>query len=186
VKQRVIFLCLSILVAVVLSGCEGGGTNREATNSATSAGASNESTKPAASKPTIDEIREVLITHDKALSDKNIDGIMSTFSSKPTTVMLGTGAEERWMGQQEIRTAYTEITKDYDAGTLQTDCAAWKTGGSDESGTMAWLGAVCNCKDSLKGKAREYKLNVSATMEKQDGKWKFVALHMSNAAPPPD
>jgi ketosteroid isomerase-like protein len=184
VKQRVIFLFLSISVAVVLAGCEGAATNRDATNSAASGSATNESSK-AASKPSIDEIREVLATHDKALNDKNIDAIMSTFSTHPTTVMLGTGVEERWMGPQEIRAAYTEITKDYDAGTMQTNCTAWKTGGSDEAGTMAWLAAICDCKDSLAGKAREYKLNVSATMEKQEGKWRFVSLHMSNAFQPP-
>ena len=110
---------------------------------------------------------------------------MATFSTNPTTVVLGTSVEERWMGQQEIRGAYTEILKDYDPGTLVTNCATWKTGGSDDDGTMAWLAATCDCKDSLKGKVREYKMNVSATVEKQDGKWRFVSLHMSNAPPPP-
>ena len=86
---------------------------------------------------------------------------------------------------QEIRGAYTEIVKDYDAGTLETNCATWKTGGSDNEGTMAWIAATCDCKDSLKGKARTYALNVSATVEKQDGAWKFVSLHMSNSPTPP-
>ncbi|PYS70093.1 MAG: hypothetical protein DMF69_14735 [Acidobacteria bacterium] len=135
-------------------------------------------------KPSIDEIRAVLQAHDKALNDKNLDAIMATFSTAPTTVVLGTGAGERWMGSQEIRGAYTEIVKDYDAGTLETNCATWKTGGSDNDGTMAWIAATCDCKDSLNGKPRTYQLNVSATVEKQDGAWKFVSLHMSNSPAP--
>jgi hypothetical protein len=98
--------------------------------------------------------------------------------------VLGTGAEERWVGPQEIRAAYTEIFKDYDPGTLQTNCD-WKTGGSDDAGTMAWLAAICSAKDSLQGKTREYKLNVTGTVQKQEGKWHFVSLHMSNAFQPP-
>jgi hypothetical protein len=106
---------------------------------------------------------------------------MNTFSTDASTVMLGTGAQERWMGPQGIRAAYTEIFKDYDPGTLETDCSAWKAGGADDAGTMAWLAATCNAKDSLQGKPREYKLNVSATVAKQNGQWRFVVLHMSNA-----
>ena len=181
-KPRVILLCLALLLAMFMSACAAGGTNRESEATA----GSNASTKPETKvKPNVEEIREVLTAHDKALSDKNLDAVMATFSTNPTTVLLGTGAEERWMGPQEIRAAYTEILKDYDAGTLQTNCANWKTGGSDEAGTMAWLAASCECKDSLNGKAREYKLNVSATVEKQEGKWRFVSLHMSNAFTPP-
>jgi hypothetical protein len=110
---------------------------------------------------------------------------MATFSNDPSTVVLGTGTDERWMGPQEIRAAYTEIFKDYDPGTLVTDCGQWKSGGADDAGTMAWLAANCNCKDSLKGKSREYRMNVSGTVEKQNNKWVFVSLHMSNAIEPP-
>jgi len=184
VKLRMIILGLTIVLGITMAACQAGGTNRE--ESATTANANTASkAETKAAKPSIDEIREVLQAHDKALSDKNLDGVMATFSTDPTTVVLGTGAEERWMGQQEIRAAYTEIFKGYDAGTLTTNCQAWKTGGSDDAAQMAWLAAICDCKESLAGKAREYKLAVSATIEKQDGKWRFVVLHMSNAIAPP-
>ena len=181
-KQRVIILCLAILSLVVADACQSAGTNRE--SAATTANANSAARPTTGAKPTVDEIREVLAAHDKALSDKNLDALMGTFSSDPKTVVLGTGTEERWVGPEQIRAAYTEIFKDYDPGTLQTNCD-WKTGDGDDAGTMAWLAASCNAKDSLQGKAREYKLNVSATVEKQDGKWHFVALHMSNAFQPP-
>ena len=179
-NHRVIVLILTISVIAIVGGCEAGG-NREA--GATTAN-SNAAARTEVKKPTVDEIREVLAAHDKALNDKNLDAIMATFSSDPTTVVLGTGTEERWMGPQEIRAAYTEIIKDYDPGTFDAKCD-WKTGGSNDSADMAWLAASCDCKDSLKGKARAYKLNVSGTLSKQDNKWRFVSLHMSNAFEPP-
>ena len=173
-KQR---LCFVLLLIATTAACQGSGTNQQASvaSSSTNSAARTEA------KPNVEEIRVVLAAHDKALNDKNLDAVMNTFSTDGNTVMLGTGAQERWMGPQEIRAAYTEIFKDYDPGTLQTDCSGWKSGGADDAGTMAWLAATCDAKDSLQGKPREYKLNVSATVAKQDGQWRFVVLHMSNA-----
>jgi ketosteroid isomerase-like protein len=186
VKQILIVFCLASAILVIIAGCQAGGTNSPEALANANANA-NTATKPetsSAAKPGAEEARALLTAHDKALNDKNIDALLATFSSKPDTVVLGTGTEERWVGPESIKAAYTEMFKDYDAGTLNANCD-WKTGGIDSDGSMAWVAASCTCKDSLKGKAREYKLNVSATAEKQDGKWKFVVLHMSNAFTPP-
>lgn len=183
-KLRVTILGLACLTTALMVACEAGGPNKQASGAATSTNATSSTTASVDKKAVVDEIRAVLAQHDKALSDKNLDALMATFSSDPNTVVLGTGSEEKWVGPAEIRAAYTEIFKDYDPGTMQTNCD-WKTGGADDGGTMAWLAAICSAKDSLQGKARDYKLNVSAAVEKQDGKWKFVSLHMSNAFQPP-
>ena len=179
-KQKGMVLFLTISFIALLSACQSAGTNSEAGRTASASPPAR-----AAATPTAEEIRAVLAAHDKALNDKNLDALMATFSTDPTTVVLGTGTEERWMGPQEIRAAYTEMFKDYDPGSLTTDCSGWKTGGADDAGTMAWLAASCNCKDSLQGKSRDYKLNVSGTVEKQNNKWVFVSLHMYNAFEPP-
>ena len=183
-KQRLTILSLVLLTATSMLACGADNTNKTAASVPTNSAASNPANARNDKKASVDEIRAVLSAHDKALSDKNLDAVMATFSSDPNTVVLGTGAEERWVGQQEIRAAYTEIFKDYDPGTLQSNCD-WKTGGSDDEGTMAWLAAICSAKDSLQGKTREYKLNVTGTVQKQEGKWHFVSLHMSNAFQPP-
>ena len=156
-----------------MAACHGAAPNPPA-----GAGTASAST---AAKPNVEEIRAVLAAHDKALNEKNLDAVMNTFSSDGNTVVFGTGIEERWMGPQEIRAAYTEIFKDYDPGTLLTDCAGWKTGGADETGQMAWLAASCYAQDSLQGRKRDYKMNVSGTVARQNGQWRFVVLHMSNA-----
>lgn len=136
----------------------------------------------------VEEAKALLMAHDKALNDQNIDGVMATFSTDPKVVLLGTGAGERFVGPEAIKNAYTEILKDYDKGTFEPGCA-WKEGGMDEGGKMAWFAATCDAKDSKNGVKREYVLNVSATAVKQEAGWKFIVLHMSNATlggPPPD
>ncbi len=185
--QRVIILCLVASLAILMA-CQAGGTNSAADTASNANATANTNaaakTAEASSAPIADEIRALLQQHDKALSEKNIDNLLATFSSDPNTVVLGTGSEEKWVGANDIKAAYTEMFKDYDPGTMQCTCD-WHTGGADEGKTMAWMAAICSCKDSLKGKARDYKLNVTATVEKQSGAWKFVSLHMSNAFMPP-
>ncbi len=135
----------------------------------------------------VEGVQAMLVAHDKALNDQDVNGVVATFSSDPKTVLLGSGAGERFLGQEAIRNAYTEIVKDYDKGTFEPNCE-WKEGGVDAAGQMAWIAATCNASDSKKGVKREYVLNVSGTVVKEPAGWRFVVLHMSNApggAPPP-
>jgi len=180
-----IFSLVCLTVVLIIACQPGSSTNKDSgsATASTNAPATSAAPKPD-SKAVADEVRALLAEHDKGLNEKNLDAIMGTFSTEPTTVVLGTGSEEKWQGPAEIRAAYTEMLKDYDPNTLQANCD-WKTGGVSESGTMAWFAAICDAKDSLQGKQRDYKLNVTAAAEKQGGKWKFVSLHMSNAFEPP-
>ena len=181
---RRLLACGVAALAMALCACQASAPAGEpVANAAPTPAATAAAPNAPADPKVVDEIRAVLEKHDKALGEKNIDAVLETFAPAPNTVVLGTGPGERWVGTQEIKAAYTEMFKDYDPGSMKVDCE-WKTGNSD--GTMAWLAATCVAKDSLKGKAREYPLNVSAAMVKQDGKWRFTMLHMSNpTAPPP-
>ena len=185
-RKRSMVIVILILAGLILCSCQ---SEQPATSASTNTTA-NSNAAMATSKAdpkVVEEVKEMLAKHDKALNDKNIDAVMATFSTDPKTVVLGTGEGERFVGQQAIKEAYTEVFKDYDAGTLNHACD-WKTGGADPGGMTAWLAATCQMKDSLKDVKREYVLNVSGALEKQGGQWRFVMLHMSNAttnAPPP-
>jgi ketosteroid isomerase-like protein len=190
-RNRLWLVCVA-LVGLFLCACQNSQpstttTTAQSVNSNTNAASTNTASK--ADPKAVEEVKELLAKHDKALNDKNLDNVMATFSTDANTVVLGTGQGERYVGSDTIKQAYTEIFKDYDAGTLETSCD-WKTGGSDPSNLMAWVAATCQAKDSMKGVKREYQLNVSGTVVKNEGGWRFVMLHMSNATdngpPPPD
>jgi uncharacterized protein (TIGR02246 family) len=160
------------LSALVLSGCQSQTPAEKPGDKPASA-----ATKPERDPKVIEEIRATLAQHDKALGEKNLNALMETYVNDPDTVALGTSNGERWVGTENIKNAYSEMFKDYDPNTLDIKCD-WKTG--ENLGDMAWLAATCQAKDSLKGKERQYELNVTAAMVKQDGKWRFAMLHMSN------
>jgi ketosteroid isomerase-like protein len=174
------------LAGLILCTCQAGqaGTSPNSTTTTNSAATT---TAGKVDPKVVEEVKEMLAKHDKAINDQNLDAVMATFSNDPKTVVLGTGQGERFVGTDAIRQAYMEIFKDYDKGTLETNCD-WKTGDADDAGKMAWLAATCQAKDAKAGVKREYVLNVSAAVVKQDGGWRFTMLHMSNQttnAPPP-
>lgn len=181
-KKR-LMVAATVLAGLFVFGCQ----NQAPENKNASNTNANASTAKTVDPKAVDEVKEMLTTHDKALNDQNLDALMATFSADPKVVLLGTGEGERFVGTESIKNAYTEIFKDYDKGTLVTNCD-WKTGGADEVLKMAWLAATCKAADSMKGVKREYVLNVTATVVKQDTGWRFISLHMSNATggPPPD
>jgi uncharacterized protein (TIGR02246 family) len=123
------------------------------------------------------DVAELLKKHDEALNQQNLGGLLALYAPSPKTVMLGTGPGEKFQGKEEIKTAYTEIFKDFDKGT-QTHSCYWRDGGG--SGNVVWGAAMCKFSDAKGEKKREYELNVSMVAEKQGGKWQFVLLHYSN------
>ena len=123
------------------------------------------------------DVAELLKKHDEALNQQNLGGLLTLYAPSPKTVMLGTGPGEKFQGKEEIKTAYTEIFKDFDKGT-QTHSCYWRDGGG--SGNVVWGAAMCKFSDAKGEKKREYELNVSMVAEKQGGKWQFVLLHYSN------
>jgi ketosteroid isomerase-like protein len=113
---------------------------------------------------------------DKALSEHDVDAVMATWIDAEDSVLLGTGPGERWVGMAEIREAFDNIIKDFDPYTMESVCG-WHVIGAQ--GDTAWGLAECDFSDSLAGTKREFPLNVSAVLVKQDDAWKFRALHFS-------
>jgi hypothetical protein len=104
---------------------------------------------------------------------------MNTYAPGPRTILMGVAPGEWWAGFDAVQGAYGKFFEDFDKGTLVTDCFVKR---GDIKGDMAWLMAMCKFTDSLKGKKREYGLNISAVLEKIDGKWLFRTFHYSNLA----
>ena len=128
--------------------------------------------------PEVDSaIMEMLSIHDKSLSEHNLEGVMSTYSSTHPIVLMGTGPGERWVGEEEIADAYSHFFMDYDQSTLSTECT-WHT--LNMQGELAWLMAMCNFTDYYKNIKREYAVNISAVLEKTEDKWYFATFHFSN------
>jgi len=126
----------------------------------------------------LENIKAMLEKHDRALNQQDLKALMETFAADPEIVLMGTGPGELWVGQPAIEDAYKHFFADFDAGSMTTNCP-WKMG--DMNGNLAWLAAVCEVSDKQQGReARQYLLNVSAVLQKQEDNWRFRTMHFSS------
>ena len=123
------------------------------------------------------EILDMIRKHDKALSEQDLAGVMATYAPQGTIVLMGTGPGERWVGKEEIQDAYMHFFQNFDPGTLSTECT-WNSLGY--RGNIAWMMIMCHFTDYFKNQKREYALNISTVLGKQEGAWHFLTFHFSN------
>ncbi len=96
---------------------------------------------------TVNSIISLLTRHDQALNQKVLNTVMSLYATGDTTVLMGAGPGEKWVGKDEISDAYKHFFQDFDKRSLAHVCF-WKTGGA--KGDIAWLTAISKMSDTLK------------------------------------
>jgi uncharacterized protein (TIGR02246 family) len=126
---------------------------------------------------TLDAIRAVWESQQKALDSHDIDGIMATYSDQDDIMLLGTGPGEHWVGQDEIKDAYAHFVESFDARTMQAKCGE---GSGSTEGNVFWLSAVCDFTDQKGEEGRHYIINLSAVLVKQGDAWRFHSMHFSH------
>ncbi len=144
--------------------------------------------EPPKSDPMIEDIKAVLRQHDEAINKQNMKAVMGLYADNPDVALMGTGPGEFWKGKVAVEETYKEFFKDLKAGSFKYECPDVSAG---HDGNVAWLAASCNMRDStLDGQTRDYVLNVSGVLKKENAGWRFQILHFSGLtgddAPPPE
>lgn len=133
------------------------------------------------SPETIASVKAVLQEHDKALSNHDLAGVLSTYHNGPQTVLMGTGPGELWGGLDEIGDAYKHFFEGFDKGTQE-----FKYGYANgmAKGDVAWLSTAGDVTGRKGEEKKNFAINVSAVLAKNDGKWQFSHMHFSNLTGP--
>lgn len=135
-------------------------------------------TQPEGDPKVLAELKENFARLDQTINAHDLAGVLALYApGDNTAVLLGTGEGERWVGREEIQAAYAEFFRFFDPGTQETRCT-WTM--QDVKGNLAWMASMCRITDFLKNQKREYGINVTAVLEKLDGKWYFRVMHFSN------
>ncbi|MGE0085659.1 MAG: nuclear transport factor 2 family protein [Desulfococcaceae bacterium] len=122
------------------------------------------------------EVKALLAQHDKAFSEQNLTGIMEVFSSDADIVLMGTGPGECYKGKEGVSGAYTEFFKNFAPGTLTHNYYWLKAGSKDDA---AWFMAMSQSAANAKEGKKEFGINSSGFLKKENGKWRFAAMHFS-------
>ena len=134
------------------------------------------------------EVKALLEQHDKALNAQDLKGIMNTYASDPNIVLMGTGPGEAYVGEEAIGSAYNQFFTRFKANALHFKYD-WISVGSKDN--VAWFAVTVTVQATVDKKQRERAFNISGTMEKTKGNWRFLAMHFSRlgagdqAAPQP-
>ncbi|MRR59005.1 MAG: hypothetical protein EG824_12450 [Deltaproteobacteria bacterium] len=124
----------------------------------------------------VGQVTTLLEQHDAALSAHDIKGIMQTYVAGPEIFLMGTGPGEIYRGLEGVAGAYSQFFTRFEMGSMGFSYD-WVSAGS--RGDVAWFSAEGKIKASKKDQTREIGFNLSGTLQKQKGKWRFVAMHFS-------
>jgi uncharacterized protein (TIGR02246 family) len=121
-----------------------------------------------------DEIAAVLEAYVTAFEAKDIEGVMKLFAEGETTVMMGTGEDEVWIGKETIRAAHNAFFESIEKETSERKLLA-----SQVFENVAWLNGYTISTQQTDDGEEKFQLNVSIVLEKQGADWRVVSLHFS-------
>lgn len=129
--------------------------------------------------PQVAELKKVIENHQEAFQKRDLPGTMSFFAPGPDTVLMGTGSGELYLGKDSIENAYREFFKNFDTEKHKFTWIQVKV--KDHVG---WVMFTSQITSILKNVPNQFDLHWSGVLEKQNGKWQFVAVHFSQLTDP--
>ena len=122
------------------------------------------------------KVTALLEKHDAAVAAQDVSGVMKTYVSGPHTFLMGTGPGEIYRGTEGVEKAYSQFFTRFAKGALSFSYH-WVSAGS--RGDMAWFAAEGSAKGKVKDDVKEVGYNVSGTLQRQKGEWRFISMHVS-------
>lgn len=120
------------------------------------------------------EVKALLDRVAKAFADRDIDGFLACFAPDPDVVMIGTGADERGVGSDQIGTLIRRAWS-------QSDTASFRLVRTSISsaGRVAWVDADAIVNAVMGGRDFTENLRFTFVLEKRPGGWMIVQSHDS-------
>jgi uncharacterized protein (TIGR02246 family) len=119
------------------------------------------------------EIMEFVQKYRQAFEQKDVDEVMAMYAAD--AVLMGTGPGERFVGAEEIRAAHLELFKSFDK---EESTLTWHQAGTQ--GDVVWIAGMTHINGYIKNNKKEFALNWTMVLIKEEGTWKFVQRHISN------
>jgi ketosteroid isomerase-like protein len=110
---------------------------------------------------------------------RDVDAIMSHFAPSSTLSLYGTGADEKRVGADDIR---TQIKRDFGQSESMNVTLDWNLVGI--GGQVAWVASDVTIRFKVAGQDEmAFPARASSVLQNYDGRWLFEHFHLSVAAP---
>ena len=124
------------------------------------------------------EVLALLQQLGQTYAARSATGFLECFAKDKDVLALGTGADERCLGQKEI---LRQLERDW----AQFEAASFKLVQPivSAAGAVAWAAATCRFTFTTKGQSSSMDGRATFVLEKRQGRWCIVQAHFSS---PPD
>jgi ketosteroid isomerase-like protein len=122
------------------------------------------------------QVTALLEQHNTAFSSQDLNGVMKTYAAGPEIFLMGTSPGEIYLGKEGVERAYSQFFTRFDKGSLSFTYD-WVSAGSRDD--IAWFAAEGTVKGKVKDQVKFIRFNLSGTLLKQKGAWRFIAMHFS-------
>ncbi|MBV9877306.1 MAG: nuclear transport factor 2 family protein [Verrucomicrobia bacterium] len=124
--------------------------------------------------PELEQVRALLRAHDDAFTNHDMEGVLASYTEK--AAIMGSGPGEIWSGPDEMKAAYEHFFEIFDKGEQKFEYQ-FRIG--KLASDMGWMMTAGNVNGKKEGKEFSFPLNLSLTVQKNEGKWLIAAMHFS-------
>lgn len=128
-------------------------------------------------EPTI-QVLDLLDSFANAMSERDIDATVACFSPGPSCVFIGSGLDERRVGEEEIRAHFSRDFVQSEWLTMR-----WVRRGVVPLGDAYTAWGVGEIEAGIGRERLETQFRFTAGVDDIDGEWRFVQAHLSFPAP---
>ena len=114
---------------------------------------------------------------NEAYKKRDLNGLVSLCAPDPDMVLIGTGADERRVGLEELK---VQAKRDWS----QSEAASFEFGWTlvSAAGSVAWVASEGSVLARVGGQEARLPVRLTAVLEQRDDKWLFAQMHVSFAA----
>ena len=127
-----------------------------------------------------EEERAVLATldlHAERYGAKDVEGVTDLFADDPDVLLIGTGADERWLGKGQIRHQFVRNFAEAERTRFE-----WRSRHVAAAGDAAWVAADAVVHVTVEGEERSIPIRFTVVLERRAGAWVWLHRHASVAA----
>jgi len=110
----------------------------------------------------------------EAYGRQDIETIMETFVSSPSTVFIGTGLDEQCIGYKKIK---DQFMRDFNQSEKLKMEIKWHQ--IEAKGDTAWVASEVEVHTRIVGRKMDIFTRLTAMLEKKDDNWQFAHMHIS-------
>ncbi len=122
----------------------------------------------------VTEILETLDQYSATYAEHDLDGILALFAPDPDIVVIGTGADEKRIGIEEVRQQFERNFNETEASSI-----TWGWQHVSIVDGMAWVAADAVIAVRVAGKDTRFPIRMTIILEQRHGFWLWVHRHAS-------